>query len=106
VLITAAIINPNADDAQTRIIQGLMTGIGFVGGGAIIKAGDQVYGTSTAASIWAMGALGAAVGYGQYEIAVIIGLVTFLTLRLLTSTKNLLIDRDQQAEHHDAEHRL
>jgi putative Mg2+ transporter-C (MgtC) family protein len=106
VLVTAAIIGPDANEAQTRVIQGLMTGIGFVGGGAILKGNDEVHGTSTAASIWATGALGAAVGHGQYEIAVLIGLVTFLTLRLLTSAKHLLVDRDQHVEHHNAEHRF
>ena len=41
-------------------------------------------GTATAASVWSVGALGAAVGYGRWEIAVLLSLVTFLTLRLLT----------------------
>jgi putative Mg2+ transporter-C (MgtC) family protein len=101
VLVTTAIISPSASDAMTRVIQGLMTGIGFVGGGAILKGNDQVHGTSTAAGIWATGALGAAVGHAQYEIAVIIALITFLTLRLLATTKSLLLENDRQTEHHE-----
>ena len=64
-----------------------MTGIGFVGGGAILKGEDRVHGTATAASIWSTGAIGAAVGYRQYEIAMIISLFNVLTLRLLKRAK-------------------
>jgi putative Mg2+ transporter-C (MgtC) family protein len=92
VLIATAIISADADDAQMRVIQGLMTGIGFVGGGAILKDNAQVHGTATAASIWSTGALGAAVGYEQYEIAIIISLINFLTLILLNPAKKLLND--------------
>jgi putative Mg2+ transporter-C (MgtC) family protein len=87
VLVAVAIVSPDSEEAKSRIIQGLMTGIGFIGGGAILKYDNQVHGTSTAASIWSTGALGAAVGYAQYEIAVIIALLTCLTLRLLKKAK-------------------
>jgi putative Mg2+ transporter-C (MgtC) family protein len=70
-------------DAQSRILAGLMTGIGFVGGGAILKQGNRATGTATAASLWATGAIGAAVGYGQLDIAVILSLAVLLTLILL-----------------------
>ncbi|MCI3130770.1 MgtC/SapB family protein [Phenylobacterium aquaticum] len=66
---------------QARILEGLITGVGFIGGGAILKEGGKATGTATAASLWATGALGAAVGYGLYDIAVVLSLTTFLTLR-------------------------
>lgn len=66
---------------QARILEGLITGVGFIGGGAILKQGGRTSGTATAASLWATGAVGAAVGYGLYDITAIISLVTFLTLR-------------------------
>lgn len=69
--------------AQARIIQGLITGIGFLGGGAILKQGMDVRGTATAASIWSTAALGAAVAYDRYEIAVVLALVNFFVLRSL-----------------------
>ena len=69
--------------AQARILQGLVTGIGFLGGGAILKEGMTVQGTATAASIWATAALGAAVAYGRYEMAVILAVGNFLVLRSL-----------------------
>lgn len=66
---------------QARILEGIMTGVGFIGGGAILKHGIKASGTATAASLWATGALGAAVGYGLYDIAAIVSIVTYLTLR-------------------------
>jgi putative Mg2+ transporter-C (MgtC) family protein len=71
-------------DPQARVIQGLMTGIGFIGGGAILKEGANVRGTATAASIWMTGAVGAAAGYAEIEIAVLLGALNYLVLRLLT----------------------
>lgn len=73
--------------AQARILQGLVTGVGFIGGGAILKSSDRVTGTATAASIWAMGALGAAVAYRRLEIAVLLAVVTLATLRWLKPLK-------------------
>ena len=48
-------------DAEAHIIQGLMAGIGFIGGGAILKDGGDARSLATAASIWTTGAIGAAV---------------------------------------------
>lgn len=79
-------------EQQSRIMEGLMTGIGFIGGGAILKQGDRATGTATAASLWATGAIGAAVGYGQLDIAVILSLVTVLTLVLMTPLRKVVHD--------------
>ena len=69
------------------MIEGLITGIGFIGGGAILKQGTTVQGTATAASLWATGAIGVSVGLGSYDVAVTVAVFTFLTLRLLTLVK-------------------
>jgi putative Mg2+ transporter-C (MgtC) family protein len=74
-------------EGTARIIEGLMTGMGFIGGGAILKTENTVHGTATAASLWATGATGAAVGLGAYDVAVMISLFTFLTLWLLAPFK-------------------
>ena len=66
-------------EAQARIVEGLITGIGFIGGGAIIKHGGAVQGTATAAGLWATGAIGAAVGLGSYDVAVVITGFTIFT---------------------------
>jgi putative Mg2+ transporter-C (MgtC) family protein len=83
-------------EGQARILEGLMTGIGFIGGGAILKQGDRATGTATAASLWATGAIGAAVGYGQLDIAVILSLVTFLTLTLLAPLRKVAEEKSHQ----------
>ncbi|HYG63822.1 MAG TPA: MgtC/SapB family protein [Thermoanaerobaculia bacterium] len=83
VLIANQVVGSDADP-QARIIQGLMTGIGFIGGGAILKHGANVRGTATASSIWMTGALGAAVGYSEIEVAVLLSGLNYLTLRVLT----------------------
>jgi putative Mg2+ transporter-C (MgtC) family protein len=71
-------------EAQARIIQGLMTGIGFIGGGAILKQDTNVHGLATAASIWNTGAIGAAVAFERTEIAIILSLINFLVLFFFT----------------------
>jgi putative Mg2+ transporter-C (MgtC) family protein len=76
-----------AEEAQARLVQGLMTGIGFIGGGAILKSRGSVHGTATAASIWNTGAVGTAVAYGRFEIAVILSAMNFFTLQWLTPLK-------------------
>lgn len=74
---------PGDSAAQSRVLQGLIAGIGFIGGGAILKEGTTVRGTATAASIWNTGVLGAAVATGHYEIAVILSALNFFSLRVL-----------------------
>jgi putative Mg2+ transporter-C (MgtC) family protein len=76
--------------AQSRVLQGLITGIGFVGGGAILKEGGTVRGTATAASVWNAGAIGASVAMGRYEIAVVLSALNLFTLRALLPLKQWL----------------
>lgn len=77
-----------AADAQARVIQGIITGIGFLGAGAILKKNGDVKGSATAASIWNTGALGASVALGRYEIAVLLAVADFLILHYLTKLKD------------------
>ena len=84
-------------EGQARILEGLMTGIGFIGGGAILKQGDRARGTATAASLWATGAMGAAVGYGQLDIAVILSLVMVLTLSLMSPIVKAVQEKSDSA---------
>lgn len=74
----------------SRVLQGLVAGIGFVGGGAIVKEGMSVHGTATAASIWNMGAMGAAVALGRWEIAVVLALLNLITMEALVPVKRKL----------------
>lgn len=71
-------------DTQGRALQGLLSGIGFIGGGAIVKQGIDVRGLATAASIWNTGAMGAAVAFQRIEVAIALSLINFVILRILT----------------------
>ena len=80
--------------AHARVIYGIITGIGFIGGGAILKQGDMVRGTATAASIWITGAVGVAVALNRLEIALALTILTYLTLRFSPPLKNQANDKD------------
>lgn len=81
---------PADPTAQSRIIQGLVAGIGFIGGGAILKSEGNVHGTATAASIWTTGVLGAAVAQERYFVALTLAAVNLFTLRVLMPWKQKL----------------
>lgn len=75
-------------DAEGRVMTGLITGIGFIGGGAILKNKSGVTGTATAASLWVTGAIGIATAFNRYEIALVLSLATFLTLQFIPYIKD------------------
>lgn len=74
-------------EGLARVLEGLITGIGFIGGGAILKSDGAVRGTATAASVWNTGAIGASVAFDRYEIAVVLAAVNYATLRWLARLK-------------------
>lgn len=78
----------DSSDAEARVMQGLITGIGFIGGGAILKSGGTVRGTATAASIWNTGLIGVAVAFHRYEVALLLALINVLTLRYARPLKS------------------
>ncbi len=77
----------DSTDAEARVLQGLITGIGFIGGGAILKSKMTVVGTATAASIWNTGLIGMAVAFDRYEIAMLMSAINFATLRYVRRLK-------------------
>ncbi|MBX9591099.1 MAG: MgtC/SapB family protein [Hyphomonadaceae bacterium] len=77
-------------------------GVGFIGGGAILKHGTQAVGTATAASLWATGALGAAVGYGLYDIAAILSVSIYVTFRFLAPLKKAAHEPDPEKDRREA----
>jgi len=78
---------PESPEALARVIEGIVAGMGFIGGGAILRMKTSVRGTATAASLWATGAMGVSVGLGSYDIALLLSLFTFVTLKILTPLK-------------------
>ena len=82
-------------EAKARLLQGLMTGIGFVGGGAILKHDDTVSGTASAASIWIVGAIGAAAAMSAWGFAVALAVINWLVFRVFMRLK---VRSDRSAE--------
>jgi len=71
-------------DALSRVIQGLVTGIGFIGAGSILKISEQrdVQGLTTAAGVWMTAAVGVAVGLGSLGVALLSTVFTLIILSL------------------------
>ena len=76
-------------EAMARIVEGLITGMGFIGGGAILRREDSVKGTATAASLWVTGAIGASVGLGSLDVALMLSAVTVATLWIMSPLKRM-----------------
>jgi putative Mg2+ transporter-C (MgtC) family protein len=74
-------------DGEARVLQGILTGIGFIGGGAIFKGEDNVVGMISAASIWNTGAIGVAVAFNRLEIAIVLSLINIATLLMVGQVK-------------------
>lgn len=74
-------------EAEARVMYGVITGIGFIGGGAIVKESGRVGGTATAAGIWITGAIGISVAYGRYEIALTLSVLSFLIFQFFSYFK-------------------
>jgi putative Mg2+ transporter-C (MgtC) family protein len=79
--IASLTLSPNAD--PTRIAAQIVTGIGFLGAGAIMRTHSGVHGLTTAATVWVNAALGIAAGGGLYRVAVLGGTITIAVLLIL-----------------------
>jgi putative Mg2+ transporter-C (MgtC) family protein len=73
---------PGSD--TSRIAAQIVTGVGFLGAGALIHSHDQVHGLTSAADIWLVAAIGMSVGAGAYGLATFVAIVTAVALVLLT----------------------
>ena len=75
-------IAPNDPGAVTRVLQGVITGVGFLGGGVILRdtTDQRVRGLTTAASIWIVAGLGMACGAGHWRTALVASALTLLVL--------------------------
>jgi putative Mg2+ transporter-C (MgtC) family protein len=84
----------------TRVVQGVVSGVGFLGAGAILKReerGRQVRGLTTAASIWATAAIGVAAGMGRELTALTAALMGFVILKLLRQLEQAIDRRPSHA---------
>lgn len=87
-------------DSVSRVIQGLITGIGFIGAGAILKLYDrrEVEGLTTAAGIWMTAALGVAVGLGRFGLALVAALLAWMTLSLVRQFERMFNKRLRKSD--------
>ncbi len=93
ILMAQAYSNIGASD-PARIASNIVTGIGFLGAGAIIRGDASIQGLTTAASIWAVAAIGMAVGVGLYTIAVITTVIVLIVLFLSKFERHLELKDD------------
>ncbi|MEO5576812.1 MAG: MgtC/SapB family protein [Gaiellaceae bacterium] len=81
----------------SRVASYVVSGIGFLGAGAIIRYGINVRGLTTAASLWVVAAIGVAVGAGMYELSVATTALVILALWPLAQVKTLLAGKQEAA---------
>jgi putative Mg2+ transporter-C (MgtC) family protein len=78
VIISLSVTSTSGD--PSRLAAAIVTGIGFLGAGVILRDQGRVLGLTTAAGIWMVAALGIAVGFGMFGLAVLVGAITFFVL--------------------------
>ena len=86
-----------------RISAQIVTGIGFLGAGAIIRSGTNVHGMTTAATIWVNAAVGMAAGAGEFMMAGIATAITLVVLIVLPPIEAFFERRTGAAFHHEAD---
>ena len=84
------------EDAISRVIQGIVTGIGFIGAGTILKRETDIKGLTTSAGLWTTCAIGVLIGLGELGIAIMAAIATFLVLTVVGRLEHKFIDKDDQ----------
>lgn len=98
---------PNTGQAEmSRILQGLMSGIGFLGAGAVIQNKKAVRGLTTAAAVWVTSAVGAMCGFGEYVLAGMLALFTLFTLIILERVENKYFPEPHDDKDHSGDQSL
>jgi putative Mg2+ transporter-C (MgtC) family protein len=79
----------------TRIAAQIVTGVGFLGAGAILRNGNEIRGLTTAASIWVVAAIGMCIGFGFYFVGIFTTVLVLLTLVAIRPLEWRLFRRTQ-----------
>ncbi len=95
-------VSARDDAAISRTLQGLLQGIGFLGGAVIFKGGTDVKGIKTAAAIWITGAIGLATGTGFWWLGLIVGIAVAAILFAADVTENR--QRQEESKDDPSEH--
>jgi putative Mg2+ transporter-C (MgtC) family protein len=93
-LLGTSLGNHNTD--PTRIAAQVVTGVGFLGAGAILRQGPNVHGLTTAASIWVSAAVGMAVGFGLYVLPTICTILVVVWLVALKPLEARLFGKSRE----------
>jgi putative Mg2+ transporter-C (MgtC) family protein len=93
VAITGVVLHSNYAADPGRLAAQVITGVGFLGAGTILREGFHVKGLTTAASLWTVACLGIAAGYGYYAVALAGTLFAFITLTILEFLQDRLPGR-------------
>jgi len=81
----------DATENTTRIVQGAITGVGFLGAGTIIRDGSKIRGLTTSATIWIVSALGLMIGAGMFYVSIVLTIVILVVLQVLAKFENRII---------------
>ncbi|HXC70864.1 MAG TPA: MgtC/SapB family protein [Pyrinomonadaceae bacterium] len=97
VVVLACIASSMDTSALSRVVQGIVTGIGFIGAGSILKLSEQreIRGLTTAAGLWVTAAIGVAVGLGSLGLALIGTALTLLVLGVVGAIEARIEKRQQ-----------
>ncbi len=87
----------------TRIAAQIVTGVGFLGAGAILRHGTDVRGLTTAATIWTVAAIGMVVGFGNYKVAIFTTVLVLVTLVAIRPLERRMFHR-QEGRHMEEDH--
>lgn len=88
-------------DSVMRIAAGIITGVGFLGAGAILQSRGSVHGLTTASVIWAVAGLGIVVGAGYYAAAVLFASIVILTLIVFRKIERFIGHEHEENSRHD-----
>ena len=91
--VSGVFVGPDGVSDRTRIAAQVVSGIGFIGGGVILRSGLTVTGITTAASMWMAASFGVAAGLGLYWVAAAGGLLTFVLILGLGAITDLVLRR-------------
>jgi putative Mg2+ transporter-C (MgtC) family protein len=92
IYMAVGLLIPSGDADPTRIAAQVVTGIGFIGAGCIIQAGNQVRGLTTAATIWVVASIGIVSGAGYPVLAMVASMLVLLTLAALRQVEKRLFE--------------
>lgn len=91
--IEIGLLFPDANVDPSRIASNVVAGLGFLGAGTIIRSGSSVHGLTTAASLWATGAIGLGVGLGYYSAAAQATVAILVVLEVVNILERTVIRR-------------